>query len=50
MVRSTEAHSTSALIMPSKDPRGMDVRFDLGSRGLLAQHLMSLFNVVALSD
>ena len=50
MVRSTEAHSTSALIMPSKDPPGIDVRFDPGSRGLLAQRLTSLFNVVALSD
>ena len=36
--------------MPSKDPPGVDVRFDPGSRGLLAQRLTSLFNVVALSD
>jgi hypothetical protein len=35
---------------PSKDPRGIDVRLDPGSRGLPAQDYMCLLNVVALID
>jgi hypothetical protein len=34
----------------SKNPRGVDVRFRSRSGGISAQHLMSLLNVVALSD
>ena len=34
----------------SEDPCGVDVRFDSRSRGVPAQHLMSLLNVVALLD
>jgi hypothetical protein len=34
----------------SKSPRGVDVRFRSRSGGIAAQHLMSLLNVVALSD
>jgi hypothetical protein len=34
----------------SEDPRSVDVRFDSRSRGLSAQHVMSLLDVVALLD
>jgi hypothetical protein len=35
---------------PAKNPRGVDVRFDSGSGGIAPQELMSLLNVVTLSN
>jgi hypothetical protein len=39
-----------SLVSPSKNPRGVDVRFDFRSGSIEAQQLMSLLNVVTLSD